>query len=1077
VLLAVLDPLTWQRLGPVPWFAPAGLGLALALWFGPRAVLLVLLARAVAVGCGAFSMAGTSALLPALLDIPLTAGETLAAWWLLRRLRVSRGLGDPQSAVFFILLAPGAVAVAFAVLRAAVCSPESLNNFGWLALSFWLGRALGVMTLAVPLLTGATAFLVRRGWISAETATDAPMSQQDLSGARRLTAGDWIEVSGLAAGAGLLTVVLSLRPGTTVLDTLQLWGAPLLLIVWACIRQGLFGGTLAAGMAAALPLLVLTIVPRPTTGRHDLVLLLLQGNLFAECAAALLVGASAAWVRLSEARFRHVVGEAPVLLYCARFVEQAGGRAAGRRLPPIEIVLVSAASQTLLGCPPEALLGKLDHWLERVHASDREILLAAVGQLARQKEPVTCEYRLDVPPPPPPPDSDMALPLAAPRSGLYPVQEASERWVRDTLAPQLDSAGKLLGWEGAVVDVSGQRALAGDLRRTTAVFNTLVANLPAGVFFVQGATGQPILVNARARQLLGRREDVSAGVEHFVSTYRLQRPDGTPYPVDELPVVQALRFGRTVSRDDLVVLRPDGHRVPLLSWAAPVDLGGHARETAAVWVLEELTLLRQAEEAWRQTEGRLRAVVEALAEGLIVLDRAGCVVDANPTGSALLGGPVERLPGHVLSMLPIAFLREDGTTLTSEEQPWNAVLATGRPVRNVLLGLAAKSGRETGTRWVLVNAMPLTPSSSDGVVVTLLDVTAFRRAQDLVRSSEERYRHLLESMPVMLVRVDHEGRLVYVNPAVRETSGYSLEEMGRPEQWEKLVMPEWLEQAQQLLAITLAGKPSHGEFRYRAKDGTVRVCYAFCSPNREGDEPGATAVLLDITRERRLEQELERSRRLELVGRLAGGVVHDFNNLLAVVLGLSELARVHLPVDHPAHEDLRRLTDAGEKASDLAGQLLNLSRNKQSPPRRLDLNRIIRQALDLLRPTLRGDVQILTDLAPGELPIVAVEAPLQQVLMNLCLNARDAMRSGGRLHVRTAGADEVRLTVEDEGEGMSEEVRRHVFDAFFTTKEHGTGLGLAIVQQIVESFGGRVEVTSQVGRGTRFDVVLPRSTS
>src|SRR5262249_12992593 len=194
-----------------------------------------------------------------------------------------------------------------------------------------------------------------------------------------------------------------------------------------------------------------------------------------------------------------------------------------------------------------------------------------------------------------------------------------DRWVRDTLAPQFDSSGRLLGWEGVVVDVSEQRALADDLRRTTTMFHTLVANLPAGVVFVQGLTGRPGLGNDPARQLLGRREEVTAGVDHFPAVYHLQRPDGTPYPADDLPVVQALQLGRASSCDDVVVVRADGRRVPLICWAAPVDLGNN-REPAAVWVIEDLTALHQAEAARRDTEGRLGTVVGAPAEARVLLD-------------------------------------------------------------------------------------------------------------------------------------------------------------------------------------------------------------------------------------------------------------------------------------------------------------------------------------------------------------------------------------------------------------------------------------------------------------------------
>jgi signal transduction histidine kinase len=222
---------------------------------------------------------------------------------------------------------------------------------------------------------------------------------------------------------------------------------------------------------------------------------------------------------------------------------------------------------------------------------------------------------------------------------------------------------------------------------------------------------------------------------------------------------------------------------------------------------------------------------------------------------------------------------------------------------------------------------------------------------------------------------------------------------------------------------------------------------------------------------------LRRAQRLELVGRLAGGIAHDFNNLLNVVLSLADVARGRLPADSPAQQDLGHITTAGEEAARLAAQLLAFSKQQRVVPRRVDVYRVARRTLDLLRSTLPPNVRLDAEVGDGELFVHADETQLQQVLMNLCLNARDAMPEGGALRVRVAPAppEGACLSVEDEGQGMTEQVQAQIFEPFFSTKEHGTGLGLAVVRQIVESFGGRVEVRSEPGRGSRFSVWLPSS--
>jgi signal transduction histidine kinase len=196
------------------------------------------------------------------------------------------------------------------------------------------------------------------------------------------------------------------------------------------------------------------------------------------------------------------------------------------------------------------------------------------------------------------------------------------------------------------------------------------------------------------------------------------------------------------------------------------------------------------------------------------------------------------------------------------------------------------------------------------------------------------------------------------------------------------------------------------------------------------------------------------------------------------VLSLTDLARRNLPCDHPVHEDLKRITEAGEQAANLASQLLALGKQRPRTTRRIEINQVIRRTLELLRATLPMSIRIDPQLCPEHVFVQADETQIQQVLMNLCLNARDAMSQGGLLGILTKretveNQQLACLVVEDSGSGMTVEVRERIFEPFFSTKEGGTGLGLAVVQQIVESYGGRIEVISQPGAGSRFEVCWP----
>jgi PAS domain S-box-containing protein len=918
--------------------------------------------------------------------------------------------------------------------------------------------------------------------------------------------GDWVEIIGLAIGTGMLGLVVTAASYSSLeISPWRLWGLPLLFVVWASIRRGILGGAAVTAVASIMCLLVEPFV------RGDGPSAVLQGNLLAQCITALLVGASVSWTRTNEARYRQVVAHIPVVLYSARLFSDEGQG----RLPRVEIIFVSPAARVVLGSEPADLQGEFSNWLSRVHPEDHELIFAAIGQLRLDHRPVTCEYRVlrDEKPDQPRINGEASQGASAPVG----------HWVCDTLVPHFGAAGQLEGWEGVVADITQQRALSSDLRRATTMLQALVAHLPAGVFFVQGPTGQPILVNARARQLLGQRNDTTAGLDHLSAVYRLFRADGTLYPTEELPVAKALRQGLTVMRDDIVVHRPDGRRIPLVTWAAPIDLGGHGKLDAAVWVMEDLTSLHQAEAARLDSEARLRAVIGTMAEGLIVQSGNGEIVDCNPAACEILGVPASQLRGQDFLGSDQGCLREDGSPFPPDEHPAIVSLKTRQPVRDVVIGIPHSSvsdARVNATskhslpmdhppltaqprvKWILASSMPLAVTAEPDqirVVTTFVDITPQRQALEVLRASEEKYRGLVDSLPVMLAQFDDSLRLIYVNPAFKSLTGYEAAELPDPQAWKAIVHPDDLAKVLASQLGALAGQTTRTEARYRIKDGSEKSFYSIYQPRRQnGEVVGISFLGLDMTHQRRLERDLERALRLELVGRLASGIAHDFNNLLTVILTLSSLAQDQLPPGHPVGNDLRRIDEAGTQASRLAGQLLTFSKHRRLVMNRIDVSRAVRQTLDLLQSSLPMSITLEADLAPDLPPVEGDDTQLQQVLMNLCFNARDAMPDGGFLRVRTALAEAsfpsekgasleplgvlsptaflgraVLMSVTDTGHGMEASVCSRIFDPFFSTKATGTGLGLAVVKQIVENFGGRIQVWSEPGQGTRFDVWLP----
>jgi two-component system, cell cycle sensor histidine kinase and response regulator CckA len=270
-------------------------------------------------------------------------------------------------------------------------------------------------------------------------------------------------------------------------------------------------------------------------------------------------------------------------------------------------------------------------------------------------------------------------------------------------------------------------------------------------------------------------------------------------------------------------------------------------------------------------------------------------------------------------------------------------------------------------------------------------------------------------------------------------------------------------------------------------DGVVRRVRSVGEPvaNESSGVVKLVGTILDITEMRLLEDQVLQLQKLEAVGRLAGGVAHDFNNLLTVIATYCDLALARLGADDPVHEMVRAIRGAGRRAAMLTRQLLAFSRRNVVSPIVLDLNELLLDRQDLLQRVVDEDVEISLDLDPDPCPICADPTQLEQVLLNLVLNARDAMPAGGKVRLATracvtaphADGEQVVLTVEDTGIGMPEETRARVFEPFFTTKEvgRGSGLGLPVVFGIVQQSGGHIEVESEPGKGATFRIFLPRS--
>ena len=367
-----------------------------------------------------------------------------------------------------------------------------------------------------------------------------------------------------------------------------------------------------------------------------------------------------------------------------------------------------------------------------------------------------------------------------------------------------------------------------------------------------------------------------------------------------------------------------------------------------------------------------------------------------------------------------------------------------------------------------------------------------KRAEEQLQASERKYRLLFETSPEAMLVYDFETlRILAVNQAAVARYGYSEQEfLGLTI---RDIRPE---QDQARLDEELKARPEGGAvrtgIRHRAKDGRVLEVDLVARPIEFAGRQARLVLARDVTTQRTLEEQLRQSQKMEAVGQLAGGIAHDFNNLLTAILGSTQLLLHATPPDDPRHEDAVEIKNAGVRAAELTRQLLAFSRRQVLAPKVLGLNAVVAHMQKMLRRLLGEDIELAVTLAPDAGSVNADPGQLEQVLLNLAVNARDAMPTGGRLTIETTRVtltvelaerrhrlppgDYACLAVTDSGSGMDEATQAHLFEPFFTTKEvgRGTGLGLATVYGIVKQSGGYIWVYSEVRHGTTVKVYLPR---
>ncbi|MBU8923315.1 MAG: PAS domain S-box protein [Bacteroidales bacterium] len=501
-------------------------------------------------------------------------------------------------------------------------------------------------------------------------------------------------------------------------------------------------------------------------------------------------------------------------------------------------------------------------------------------------------------------------------------------------------------------------------------------------------------------------------------------------------------------------------------------------------ILRDITDLKRAEESLQVSEEKYRALYDNAPLAYQSLDENGRFIDVNPAWLKTLGYKRENVIGKSFA----EFLHPD----------WNPIFEKNFPefkhcgfVTDVQFKIRHKDGHFLDIAFE--GCIGYSPDGSFRQTYCVFqDIT--RRKQD--EEERERLMSAIEQAAETIVITDTEGTILYVNPAFELITGYKREEaIGQN--------PKVLKSGEhddtfykEMWSTLRQGDTWTGRFVNKKKDGTLYNEEAVISPVRDtsGRTINYVAVKRDITKELKLEEQLHQSQKMESVGRLAGGVAHDFNNMLSVILGYVEIALSQVKPTEPLHTDLEEIQKAAQRSADTTRQLLAFARKQTAMPKILNLNETVSGMLKMLRRLIGEDIDLI--LVPGtDLWLLKIDPnQVDQILANLCINARAAITGVGKVTIETENTtfdetfcvehpeflpgDYVMFAVSDDGCGMDKEVIDHLFEPFFTTKDigEGTGLGLATVYGIIKQNGGFISTYSKPGEGTTFRIYLPRHT-
>ncbi len=733
-------------------------------------------------------------------------------------------------------------------------------------------------------------------------------------------------------------------------------------------------------------------------------------------------------MQISEKRFRELADAIPQIVWVA---DQEG-----------KLTYVNAKAIDYTGMPVDDLLGS--GWFNLIHPDD------ATQAIASWKETIRTHHFLY---------DELRIRRA---DGQY-------RWHVASTFPIRNLAGDVVEWYSSATDFEELKNVEQTLREqhrllrivmSTARVSPIVINDAYEYVFANEAYAQ--LVNREINQIIGHKmsDVIAAGWSQIKSNLdRVLAGETLDYDVvlPPIPGTQAKRVYRAMSKPRM-------------------DETGHPM---AVTVITDITELNESKRIISESEERYRRLVELLPDAIYInvdnkisFCNSACarLFGATDPNQLIGKSPFELIPPHAHE-----HVRNRMATIFKTKEP-------APPQRQTMVRL---DGREIP---VYVFATLITDHGAEGILACFNDLTERERATEVLHS-------VLGSVDDAIITINEHGVIQLTNPATERIFGHAASEMLGKNLTMLMPPPHDKDHTKYIDNYVRTGKAKvigiGRQIDGKRKDGSIFPMELTVTEFLLNGERHFTGVIRDITERKRLEEQFRQAQKMEAVGRLAGGVAHDFNNLLTVINGYASQMLTDLPSDSPERESAAEILEAGNRAASLTQQLLVLSRKSIVERVHVDVNDIVEKTSKMLRRLIEENIQLTVECHPNTSQILAAPWQIEQVLMNLVINARDAMPQGGQLTVTTQNVtvgtgdamiysdvnpgQYVGLFVSDTGRGMSKEVQDKIFEPFFTTKGigEGTGLGMSVVHGIVKQCGGGISIQSDLDVGTTFKILFP----